>query len=218
MKIAMLSANLGSFDETKDPVPQETEHQVIFHRWTDDNFPPITGLTPRFQYRIPKIMGWQMLPGYDVYIWFDANCSLQRPDCVDWYVKQLGDADAAFFKHHLRDNVKEEVEHIEQKLKQNHAYIVPRYKNGLHREMYEEVILKDTDYVDDKLYTSTAFIYRNTPLMQEAMKLWFYYQSRYWTCDQIAQVYAMYKAGVKVNMINEYQFAIGYLSLIYKHH
>jgi len=218
MKVAILSANLGGFDKAVDPVFQDVDDdiQVDFHRFTDENFPPITGLTPRFQYRIPKLFGWQMFPRYDIYIWFDASCSLRRSDCVRWYLKQLGDADAAFFKHPWRKTIKAETDFIELKLKENQKYIVPRYKNGLHKEQYRE-IMKDKKYVDDKLYTSTAFIYKNSAKTQEAMKLWWCHQSRYYTVDQLAQPYAFWKVGAKVNVINENQYKIGYLSLIYRH-
>lgn len=216
MKVALLSANLGKFDNHKDPVKQETKHEVVFKRFTYEDFPKIADLPPRFQYRIPKLFGWQMFPGHDVYIWFDGACSLLRPDCVDWYLEQLGDADFAFFKHYERSTIQEEVEFIERKVRRNHPYIVPRYGGGLHREQLTE-IQKDKGYTDNVLYTSTAFVYRNSEVAQRAMWIWWALQSRYYTCDQVAQPYAMYKAGAKVNMINEHQFKIGYLSLVSHH-
>src|ERR1051326_2688845 len=97
MKVAILQANLGDFDSPRDPVQQTVP--FTFHRWTDDNFPPITGLTPRMQYRIPKTHGWQMLPGYDIYVWLDGTVSFKRGDCLQWYLDQLGDNDIALFKH-----------------------------------------------------------------------------------------------------------------------
>ena len=119
MKVAILSANLGNFDTPIDPVKQDLPEgvEIAFHRFTDEDFPPITGLTPRFQYRIPKMFGWQMFPGYDIYIWLDASMSLQRSDSVKWLLDQLGEADVAFFKHPWRKTIKEEVNHIEEYLK-----------------------------------------------------------------------------------------------------
>ncbi|MBU0958661.1 MAG: hypothetical protein KKB31_01820, partial [Nanoarchaeota archaeon] len=66
--IAILTANLDSFDESVDSVEQELPEglKVIFYRWTDKNFPPMTvAMSPRFQYRIPKMFGWQMFPKCD---------------------------------------------------------------------------------------------------------------------------------------------------------
>lgn len=220
MKVAILSANLGNFDVTpKDPVPQDLPEgvsEIVFHRFTDEDFPPITGLTGRFQYRIPKLYGWQMFPGYDVYIWLDSSMSLQRPDCVKWFLEQLGDNDAAFFRHPWRGTIKEEVDHIEKKLDEGNDYIVKRYKNGLHKEIYRE-IQKEEGFVDRDLYASTVFIYRNNPVSQDLMCAWWYFQSRYFTCDQIALPFAIYLIEAKVRKIPDNLFKIGYVSLVSHH-
>jgi hypothetical protein len=219
MKVAILTCILGNFDTPVDPVPQdlpEGVEEIAFHRFTDEDFPPITGLTPRLQYRIPKLFGYEMFPGYDIYIWLDGSVTLKRPDCVKWYLEQLGDADFAFFKHPTRRNIRQESEHIEEKLQQDHWYITPRYKNGLHKEMVN-VALSDSDFKDNVLYTSTAFVYRASLEAIKALQLWWLYQSRYYTCDQIAQPFAMFKADAKVNVINENQYKIGYLSLVSHH-
>jgi|SRR3990167_8086126 len=221
MRIALLSANLGNFDvNAKDPVKQDLPEgvsEITFHRFTDEDFPPIAGLTPRLQYRIPKLFGWQMFPGYDIYIWFDSSCSLQRADCVKWFLDQLGDNDMAFFRHPWRSTIKQEVDHIEEKLKLDHWYITPRYKNGLHKE-FLEFIKQDEDFIDENLYASTAFIYKNNNASQITMANWWSLQSRYFTCDQIHLPYAMFLTlGLKVKKILDNLFKIGYLSLVSHH-
>lgn len=215
MNIAILTAILGGkFDEPVDPVFQ-AGHATTFHRFTDEDFPPITGLTPRLQYRIPKLFGWQMLPGYDAYIWLDGSCSFEREDCVQWFVQQLGEADAAFFKHPVRKNMRQEANHIDNKL-EYHPYIITRYKNGLHQAQMAEA-LSDPTFKDRNLYTSTAFIYRNNERVQDFMWTWWMYQSRYYTCDQVALPYAIHKSNLNVNKINHNQYKIGYLSLVSHH-
>lgn len=214
MSTIILTANLGNFDTPFDPVPQNVP--VDFHRFTDLDFPPITGLTGRLQYRIPKTHGFEMKPGYDIYIWLDGSVSFERPDCVEWFLKQLGDADMALFKHPVRRNIRQEVDHIEEHLKFGKPYITSRYKNGLHKEQLD-VIRSDKTYRDNVLYASTAFIYRNSPACQAALKDWWYQGSRYFTCDQVVLPWIIHKHNVKVNLINENQYKIGYLSLVSKH-
>ena len=214
MKIAILQCVLGNFDKPIDPVKQNIE--TTFHRFTDKEFPSITGLTPRLQYRIPKLFGWQMFPGYDYYIWLDGSVTLKRTDCVEWYMNQIGDNDIAFFKHPNRRNMRQEVAHIEQKLKENSKYIVPRYKNGLHREQLEEAL--NNGYRDRRLFASTAFIYKNNERVKQYMNLWWLFKSRYYTVDQMAQVYCTSLVeGLKVKTITEHIFKIGYLSLVSHH-
>lgn len=216
----MLTANLGGFDTPVDPVSQNMPggFDTAFHRFTDDNFPPITGLTPRLQYRIPKLFGWQMYPGYDAYLWFDASMSLPNPESL-WYFTMLltnENVDAVFFKHPWRKTIREEVEHIDIKLKEGNDYITSRYKNGFHNEQLE-IIQLEQGYTDDHLYASNVFMYRNNDRMKEAMHFWWYYQSRYLTCDQVSLPYALYLAKAKVHVIQDDVFKSEYVSLVSKH-
>ncbi|MGD0523103.1 MAG: hypothetical protein ABSA43_00880 [Candidatus Microgenomates bacterium] len=219
MKVAILTANLGNFDTQVDPVTQDLPNgveKIAFHRYTDNNFPPITGLTPRLQYRIPKLFGWQMFPGYNAYLWIDSSMSLTRPDSIKWFLGKLGNADIVLFKHPWRKTIKEEVDLIEEKLQHRRKYITARYKNGLHKEQLAEC-LSDPGFKDTILYTSTAFLYRNNKRVQKAMKLWWYYQSRYFTCDQVVLPYVVFKSGLKVKVISEDQYHIPYLITVSKH-
>lgn len=220
MKVAILSANLGNFDSnTHKPVVQETPEgvsDIVFHRFTDEDFPPIAGLSGRFQYRIPKMFGWQMYPGYDVYIWLDGTISFKRPDSVKWYLEQLGNNDAVFFRHPWRHTIQQETDHIEERLSRKDAYITPRYENGLHKEAYA-AIKSDLEYADDRLFASTVFVYRNTPKVQTMLQDWFLNQARYYTCDQIVLPYILWKHKLSLTEINENLFKLGHVSLMSHH-
>lgn len=217
MKVAILQANLGNFDKPIDPVTQDGIEgvEITFHRWTDDNFPPVTGLTPRLQYRIPKTHGWEMFPGYDYYIWLDGSVSLQRRDCVKYYLDQIGKGDICLFPHPNRSSVKEEVEHIEDHLKRNKPYITERYAGGRHREWLDRQ--QATKYKDEVLYASTAFIYRNVPWVQDALRDWWYTGSLYFTCDQVQLPYILWDRKLDVRTFDEPIFKSGYISLVSHH-
>ena len=215
VSICILQANLGGFDTPVDPVKQDIP--ITFHRWTDDNFPPITGLTPRMQYRIPKLFGWQMFTGYDHYIWLDGSVSFLRKDCATYYFSQLDDADIAFFKHPTRRNIRQETDHIEEHLKLGKPYITARYKNGLHKEQLAEIFRLDPTYRDRSLYHSGTFIYRNTEKVQDMLKDWWYYQSRYYTVDQIVLPWLCHRHKLKVNIMDEPIYKSGYVSLVSNH-
>lgn len=203
-KIAVLSCNLGKFDIPVEHVKQDID--VDYHTFTYDDFPQIADLPPRFQYRIPKLFGWQMLPGYDRYIWLDGSMQLTRPDSVSWMIKCLGDKDIAFFKHPWRNSVREEVNFIEQRLKDNDPYITPRYKGGLHKEFLR-------DYGDSNLYASPVFIYGDWA--QDTLWKWWALQSRYYTCDQVSLSEAL--KGVRVGVLPGHVFRNDYLKVGSKH-
>lgn len=213
--IAIHSANLGSFDTVQEPKQQTIPCE--YHCFTDTDFPPITGLTPRLQYRIPKTHSWQMKPGYPYYIWLDGSVTFERDDCAKYYLDQLGDNDIAFFKHPFgRRKIRHEVAHIEEHLQQGKPYITSRYKNGLHKELLQEI--QASGYKDRVLYASTTFIYRNTYDVQQFMKDWLYSSVRYFTCDQVALPWLLhYKHRLKVATMNETLFKSGYTSLVSHH-
>lgn len=218
MRVAILTCILGGFDKPVDPVEQTIPDQsdIEFHRWTDEDFPPVTGLTPRLQYRIPKTHGWQMYPDMDAYIWLDGSFSLTNPNSVKWLMEQLGDADIALFAHPNRKTVREEVAHLEDHLEQGKKYISERYKNGLHVEQYSDM-LEDPDFKDNVLYASTIFIYRNTPRVQAALADWWYYGSRYFTCDQVVLPYIIQKHRLDVRVLDDHIYKNKYVQEVSKH-
>lgn len=219
MRIAILTANLGNFDTPVDPVKQEIEgHEVTFYRFTDKNFPPITGLTPRLQYRIPKLFGWQYFPSADVILWLDGSMSLARPDSLAVLLEKLGMNDMLVFKHPWRKTIEEEVNHIEEKLQEGNRYITSRYKNGLHLQQLGEV-KKDENYIDNKLFVSNVFLYRNERQVHRAMDMWWFYQSRYYTCDQVSMPYAIERSRTSLNVkiLDDDVFNNEYISLVSKH-
>lgn len=222
MRIAILTANLGNFDTPVDPVKQghfdDLDIDVDFYRFTDDNFPPITGLTPRLQYRIPKMFGWQYFPSADVILWLDGSMSLARPDSLMQLLKMMGHSDMLLFKHPWRNTIEEEVNHIEEKLEQGNAYITSRYKNGLHVQQLGE-IQRDPSYQDVNLYASNVFMYLNDPKVHRVFDMWWFFQSRYYTCDQVALPYAIHKSRqlLDINVLKDDVFHNPFISLVSKH-
>ncbi len=217
MNVAILSCNLGNFDTPVKPVDQilpEGIDSATYHCFTYDDFPQIADLPPRFQYRIPKMFGWQMFEGFDYYLWLDGTVSLQREDCLKWYLDQLGDGDMAFFAHPNRKTIQEEVNHIEEHLNLGKPYITARYKNGLHKEQLVDIQL-DPHFKDTKLYASTTFIYKDSEAVRNALRVWWLHSSRYFTCDQVALPYVTKDLDVRV--LDEPIYKTGYMSLVSHH-
>jgi len=148
------------------------------------------------------MFGWEMLPDYDCYIWVDASCTLLHPESVAWFLEQLGNADIAVFKHPDRISIQDEYEFLQRKLEEGNKYLVMRYENELLHEQYI-AIKRDPSYMDDKLYASTAFIYKNTETIRLMLREWWVHTSRYHSIDQLAFPYVLWKSGCFVNVINE---------------
>jgi len=200
-KVAVVTANIGGLDKELDPVSQSVPFD--FYRFNDKNFPlRHCSMTPRLQARIVKMFSWQMMPRYGIYLWYDSSCQLANPDSVKWFVEQLKGYDLAIFKHPNRNTIKEEADYLKVRLAKKCPYITPRYENELIDEQLAEIFSSD-GFVDDKLLASTMMVYRNNHTMQFLMKEWWYHVSRFHSIDQLSLPYAIFKAGCRVNIINE---------------
>lgn len=217
MRIAVLTCVLGDIDKITEPVKQVFKNKTISYDFipiTDKEFPPITGLTPRFQYRIPKYFGWQMYSGYDYYMWLDGTMSFTEPEQLSYFSNRCLDKDIVVFNHPWRHSIEEEANHVEEYLQKENDYITKRYKNGLHMEQLKD-IQYDTDYEDDHLYASTAFMYKDTEQVRDALRMCWLHQSRYWTVDQLAFTYAL--KDLNVYELDEDIFKSENITLVGKH-
>ncbi len=209
-KVAVITANLGGFDPIFEYAKQSVDYD--FFRFTDDNFPPrVCAMTPRLQARLIKCFAWQIEPGYDHYIWVDGSCSLLHKDSVKWFIEQLGNADAAFFKHPDRNTIQEEADFLKKCIARQSKYILSRYKGEWIDEQMEE-IMGDRSFRDIALYASTAFIYSNVQCVRDMLKEWWYHITRYHIIDQLALPYVIYHSACMVNTINEKYGEIPYLT------
>lgn len=215
MKIAIITANLGNFEQNiVENVPQSIESD--FFRFTDENFPPrIKAMKPRMQARIVKMFAWQIKPEYDVYIWIDSSCALLNPNSVKWLLEQVKDVDLAVLKHPKRKSITEEADYLKARLDANNQYIIPRYENELINEQLQE-IRKDRKYIDDKLYASTVVVYKSNKKTRSMFKEWWYHTSRYHSIDQLSFPYVIFKSGVKYRVIQENYFKSKYISYVRK--
>jgi hypothetical protein len=211
MTVAVITANLGSFDPEADYVKQSFPYD--FYRFTDDNFPPrYNSMTPRLQARIVKMFGWQMVPTHDYYIWVDASCIMSHRDSVKWFIKQCKGVDMAVFKHPERDTIREEADFLKERLRMNRGYITSRYKNELIDEQLA-VISADKSFADQNLFASTALIYRNNPRVQNVMFHWWHHTSRYHSIDQLSLPYVLFRQRCTVRIIPD-----NYLKILYLKH
>lgn len=219
MRVAVISANMGSFDPIVPYINQSMDHD--FYLFNDENFPRRScSMTPRLQARIPKMFGWQMAPGYDYYIWVDASYSLQHPDSVRWFIEQCSTVDVAVLKHPMRYTIRQEAEYLKKRISEERdgskqPYVILRYENELIDEQMAEID-SDKEFVDTRLYASTAFVYENTKKVQVMLKDWWYHTSRYHSVDQLSFPYVLWKHKCSVNMIptqHHHDFKIPYLTL-----
>lgn len=189
-KVAVITAALGGFDKRQ-------AHPELagcdFYHFDDVNFPPRSkSMTPRLQARIVKTHMWQFVPGYEYYLWVDSSCRLLSKD---WFLKQLGTADIAVFKHPHRNTIQAEADYLKFRLGIDCPYITPRYEN---EDIDGQLAVVEPA---QELYASTAFIYRDSPQIRRAMQDWWYNISRWHSIDQLSLPFVLFENACAVNVI-----------------
>lgn len=189
MKLLIYSANLNNFDSPKEHEEQELPEgidQIEYWRCTDDDFPPrFNAMTPRLQARIVKMFGWQMKPGFDFYLWVDASCRLSREDSAKWFMEKLWTCQMLAFAHNKRKTIQEEADYLKERLTlekegRKQLYVLPRYENeDIDGQM--AVVRPNA-----RLFATTVLMYKNVPIVHEAMKKWWYHTSRFHSIDQLS--------------------------------
>ena len=194
-RVALLSANLGGFEKRLWFKQKNIPTADIF-MYTDETFPPrYNAMTSRLQARIPKCFGWQMKPGYDIYIWMDAQFGL-RIGGIEYMLGHLGDKDMAVFRHPHHKTIQKEWDVIHR----DEPYIVERYGGELDGGWDRTL----------PVYAGGIFIYRNIPKVQEMLKEWWYHNSRFTLDDQLALSTVIKQFDVQINVIQDHIYNTSY--------
>lgn len=208
-KIAVLSANFGSFDPPSTWVKQSVPVRTI--RMDDNSLTvPWLALEPRLRARIPKMLGWFMFPEYEYYIWVDASFGIENKNTVKWLLDSLGDKDMAVFLHPDRKTIREEVEFVEGRIADGNKYLASRYDAGVAWRQLEDI--EKTDYVDDRLYASYAFVYRYGAGTTSALMDWWLESSLCRSLDQVMMPFILRRTGISIAEISENAYKTPYLT------
>jgi hypothetical protein len=209
-KVAFISASLGGFDKNMQDAHKRQTIPTDFYYFTDENFPPRThALSPRLQAKIPKMFGWEMVPGYDYYIWADAVIMLCSEKAVEWLLSYVKYHDVAFFRHQdFRPTIMEELIFMENHMSGKsmnyfaQQYLNMRYGSEPIRKQVEHY-LKDPLFVDNHLYAAGLFIYKNKPHVRQMLRNWYLENAKWSVQDQLSLPYVLSGSGCSVNVIDD---------------
>ena len=131
--------------------------------------------------------------GVEFLVWVDASIEL-RAGAVNWLVKQLGDADCAFFRHSRRSTVAEELAFCVEQLQKGDAYLLDRYSARSLAAQVSAYKLQGFDPTHASLYECGLFIRRNSPAVNGVFDAWYTEQGRSLQ-DQLSLPFVLWKAG-----------------------
>ena len=202
MRIALISANLGGYDESSAWPSLEAPAGVSLHvlRLTDSDVPPRPlAMTSRLQCGIPKWFGHDFAPDADVLIWIDASCAT-TPMTVAWFLERLAGAEIAVFKHPERATIRDEYAFmVERMARPGETYLNSRYRGEDVRGQFEYIERRGLAGLP--LYASTAFAYQPTKRVVAALAECFALKCRFLLHDQLAFPYVLHQHACRVNVI-----------------
>lgn len=222
-RIALISADLGGLRTNltsryvRQELPPGWSLDLFF--FDDANFPPRASLSPRLQAKIPKMLGYELAPGYDFYIWIDSSFILSDSGAVAWFVDSCRDHDLVAFRHPQRSSISQELAYILAEEQEGNQYLLSRYRN----EPIEEQVrlyLSNPAFRDDSLFALGAFVYRKELLARperNLLPLWYYHNSRYSIQDQISFPYlvaSLREGGLRVGLFREGIFENRYIRFL----
>jgi hypothetical protein len=192
VKILHISANTNSFHKNrqKEHVFQVTSDDILYKKifLTDNNFPPrINAMNPRLQSKMPRMLAYDMYPGYDYYFWTDSNITLRRPDTIMNFFELCSGKDMVLFSHPFRKLLREEFKFMFENTK---ISFLEKYKNELIQEQYR-VYKNLKTFKTIPLFASGCFMYKNNEKTRAIMKEWFFQNCRYSTQCQLSLPYVV---------------------------
>ena len=195
---AVYTALLGGYEVLQEQ-PMASRSEIPFICLTDD--PSLTSetwdvrvITPSFPLdmvrsaRELKILGHELLAGYNQTIWIDNRVTLTaRPEEL---FALLGDADLVAFEHSFRDSLIGEFDAVV-----NGGYDDPArvYEQLIH---YAELA---PHLLDEKPIWTGLLVRKVSATSSAAMRMWMNHVLRYSRRDQLSAPFALAAAGVRVS-------------------
>lgn len=223
MMVCLLVANLGRIDP--DPRASYVQ-QELPDGWTFDTFyfdetsMPLrrAAMAPRLQAKIPKMLGWDIVPQYDFYIWLDSSFRLSSPQCIRWFVEQCDGADIALFAHPKRTSIRGELAYMLRKMREGDSYLIERYAGEPLEAQVQRYIL-DPDFEDATLYAAGAFVYARSLVSQpeNAMKEWFYQTVTGSVQDQLSLPWVLSRFRARIRTLPVPLFDNPYIEYLHSH-
>lgn len=202
MKVAILTASIGNFDEIKG-IPRQTI-DVDYYAYFDNNLPyPLPNLNNRLKSKYVKIQTHRFLPGYDAYIWIDGRVEITADVFCEEIIKGLEDNDVAIFRHPERETIAEEYEYMQEQMRKGNSYLSSRYGNQDIETEYS--FIKSEGVEDFTLYACTIFARRNTIKVNVAFTEWWKRCIEFSYFDQTMFSYACKDLKIKQLDRNEFR-------------
>jgi hypothetical protein len=165
MRIALLQANIGDFDDVK-PIPEQSVPYDYF-LYTENNLPyPLPNLNNRLKGKYLKINSHRFLT-HDYFIWIDGRVEITSDKFIESMVTK---SDVTISIHPTRNNPYEEIDYIQRRMNEGSEYLNQRYSEEPFKE--EVQFYKKKGMKDVPLYACYCFGRPNNKRMNQVFQEW----------------------------------------------
>ncbi len=205
MRVAILTANIGSLDEVYPPAAQSEEYELFYY--TENTLPfLLPNLDNRMKGKYFKTQAHKFLD-HDIFIWVDASIDITSKDFVKDIVQYLQGKDVVSSLHTQRDTPYRELAYVINKMKDGDRYLLQRYAK---QPLYQEYEFYNQQELPRgyPLYNCYFFARWNNDKLNKAFDLWWDLILRYSNFDQTQFSYVAWKEKLKVSAIKTDEYFI----------
>ncbi len=205
MRIALLTANIGTLDEVYPPVSQTANYQLFYY--TENTLPfPLPNLDNRMKGKYFKTQAHRFLD-HDIFIWIDASIDIISANFIEDIINELRGYDLVSSLHMQRTNVYDELVYVIDKMKEGNKYLLRRY---VKQPLYDEYSFYQNQGLpkDYPLYNCWFFARWNNIKVNEAFDIWWDTIMRYSNFDQTQFSYAAWKSGLAIKSVATDEYMI----------
>lgn len=192
--MAIIRAIIGNIDKYEGhELPNE-------FRYTEENaLRPRSDLNARLKSKYFKMCQHEIKPNAQAFIWADGSYQIYE-GITEWFLQELGSADAVFIRHPFLSSAREEMEFVEKGIQNGDPYLVTRYTNERISQQY--ACYKELGFPDTFLVCGGLFIRKNTPKVNNAFDDWFLENVKWTIEDQISLPYIIWKHKLDIKIID----------------
>lgn len=199
LKIAVITANIGNFDEKRTPPLMEG---VDFFYYTEENLPaPLPNLNNRLKGKYIKTQPHRFLP-HDIFIWLDASVEILSADLITHCIAELSDGNDVVISHHAeRHNVYDELHYIQKLIVEGNQYVIDRYAK---EPLQEELDFYSREGMPDEfaLFNCYCFARKNNFFVNSVFDDWWNGIIQYCNFDQTMFSYVAWKNNLRIGNLN----------------
>ncbi len=194
--VALMTAIVGDIDDVKEIPYQTVPHEA--HFFNEGNWGDIV-TTDRIKALYFKTQGHYFTEA-DIIIWIDGKVQILCADFIQQCIDALGKDEVAIMAHWNRKCIYDEVDYIEEKIKEGNEYLSARYDVTRIRAQVNGYI-KNGYPKNNGLNDCAVICRRNTDKINSLFTRW-WYDCKRGMYDQISIQYLAWERDVKIKPIN----------------